>query len=953
MMDFRPGRIAALASLMLIALPGLAEARVVSYAPLTGRIATPAVQKRTNRHALLIEQTGVQTFIGGVPTCLSCGWASPSRLVLHDSSGLEEPRDVTPGGADAGFDFAAAREDAGHPPVLLAHTAASLSAGENPIGQYRFLFSADGGATWSVIPLPASNANLPWSVDVGGPFVRARGSAVRVGTAETPFLLALYEPNTQQIGLPNAIGLWDVSANGGVRRRTFFSTDSTVIGMDAEGRRALVTGTPVPPPGPNGGPPATPGLYAVYADGGAQALCDLPSNMMFRDGWITPDGRAYVEADTYEPSGTRHAVLLAANGVRSEVASALNPNTTDLFAVPTADFSGAWILQRGTGPTVLSLHTSAAGLVEAWRDVTRPEVEALHAGASGQRLLVQVHRPRPQVDQRVFKDPALAVWEVGQRAPASYDELFLNEQTMKAFVHVDPDTVSQGEPFLFDSGSPSLVFAPPGPSGASGGADVIQEWGVVRGSLKQRLVIPATARANGINGSRWRTDLVLRNPDSSPVAVAVRFLPNPGAASAVPDASVTLAGNAIVTESDVLASLFQLESGSGALLLTPENGRSIEATSRTYTSAPAGTYGMSVGAVDVFAGIGAGFPVSFAAGLLGAGFRTNILATDVSGRGSQAAVVLSADTADPSAGSRVLAAPSWGQAQINDLGAALGAPPWRTGSLLITPQSGETVVGVIAIDGATNDPTYFAPDLPATVVRTIPAIVHTDGAHGAAYRSDLFLFNPADGVRTVRLLVKNWSTNETEQTLSLTLLPRESKTIRDALLTAFGRTGVARLRFQTDGSADVSGGVRVTSRTWTAGPSGGSYGLLIPALNAFQSAGGGESLEILLPAGGSGFRTNLALVELTSSFVSGTPVAVRVEVFDEHGTLRDHFETPLPIAGGVQIDDLFHGRGLGDGPSAGVIRISPASGLVAAYASVIDNGTNDPMYVAAQLAAKD
>ena len=68
---------------------------------------------------------------------------------------------------------------------------------------------------------------------------------------------------------------------------------------------------------------------------------------------------------------------------------------------------------------------------------------------------------------------------------------------------------------------------------------------------------------------------------------------------------------------------------------------------------------------------------------------------------------------------------------------------------------------------------------------------------------------------------------------------------------------------------------------------------------------------------------------------------------------KDSFETPLPLAGGVQIDDLFHGRGLGDGPPAGLIRISPSGGLVAAYAIVIDNGTNDPMYVAAQLAAKD
>jgi hypothetical protein len=940
-----PGRVAVFASLVLLTSAGPVAARVISYAPLSSRTSTPAVQRRTNRHALLIEQTGVQTFVGGFPTCLSCGWASPARLVLHDSLGLEEPRDVTPGGVDAGIDFAAAREETGLPPVLLAHTSASLFAGENPTSQYRFLFSADGGATWSVLPLPTAGAFLPMSVDVGGPFVRARDSAVRVGTAESPFLLALFESDSGHLGL------WDVFANGGVARRIFASNDSSLIGTDAEGRRALLSGTPLQPAGPGGGS-LTPGLYVIDPDGGSRALSDKPASMWFHDGWITPDGSAYVEADAYDSSGTRHAVLLASGGARLEIAAAVNPNPTDLFAVPTADSSGAWILQRGTGPTVLALHTPAAGLVEAWRDVTRPEVEALHAGASGKRLLVQVHRPRPQVDQRVFKDPALAVWEVGKPAPASYDELFVNEQTMKAFVHVDPDTVSAGSPFLFDSGSPSLVFVPAGPSGAGGGADVIQEWGVVRGSLNQRLVIPGTARTDGMNKSRWRTDLVLRNPDPDPVSVVVRFLPNPGTATAAPDASVTLAGNAIVTESDVLSSLLHLDSGSGALLLTPESGRSIEATSRTYTTTAAGSYGMSVGAVDVFAGIGAGFPVSFAAGLLGSGFRTNVIATDVSGRGAQATLTLSADTADPTAGAGPLEAPPWGQAQLDDLAAALGAPPWRTGSVQVTPRSGETVVGAIAIDNATNDPTYFPPDIPATVVRTIPAIVHADGAHGAAYRSDLFLFNPADGVRSVRLLVKSWSTNEPEQTLQLTLLPRESKTIRDALLTAFGRTGVARLRFQTDGGADVSGGVRVTSRAYTAEPSGGSYGLLIPALNSFQSAGGGESLEILLPAGGSGFRTNLALVELTTSFVSGPPLSVRVEVFDERGALEDRFETPLPLSGGVQIDDLFHGRGLGDGPPAGLIRISPSGGLVAAYATVIDDGTNDPMYVAAELAAR-
>ena len=433
---FRPGRVAALASLVLLVFADTVSARVISYAPLTSRTAIPAVQRRTNRHALLIEQTGIQTFVGGGPSCLSCGYSSPSRLVLHDSLGQEEPRDVTPGGVDTGIDFAAAREEAGFPPVLLAHSSAGLFAGENPTSVYRFLFSADGGTTWSVLPLPSASAYLPWSADIGGPFVRARDSAVRIGTAASPFFLALFESDMARIGL------WDVFANGGVARRAFASSDSSLVGTDAEGRRALLSGTPLAAPGPGSGN-ATPALYVVNPDGSSQALADRPANTYFRNGWITPDGRAYVEADTYTSTGSRHALFLAAGGGRLEIAAAVNPSPTDLFAVPTPDFSGAWVLQRGTGPTVLSLHTPAAGLVEAWHDVTRPEVEALHVGASGKRLLVQVHRPRPQVDQRVFKDPALAVWEVGQPAPASYDELFVNEQTMKAFVHVDPDTIAQ------------------------------------------------------------------------------------------------------------------------------------------------------------------------------------------------------------------------------------------------------------------------------------------------------------------------------------------------------------------------------------------------------------------------------------------------------------------------------------------------------------------------------
>jgi len=933
----------------LLVLASAAQARVISYAPITSRQATPAVQKRTNRHTLLLEQVSV-TSGAGAPICYGC-FANLSRLVLYDTQGAEEPRDVTPAGTAGTYSAAAALETADGTLFLLVNGFTPVST---PAYQSRTWFSADGGRTWSEpAGFPRCSLGMSSQADVGGPLVSARGAAIQPGSPAAPFFTNTWTGTGYEI--------WSIGADGAGRRLAAGTSSAALVllGTDRDGRTALFAGQPAAP-GPGGGTPA-PGVYTVTLDGTLTFLAPVtepyaPYGLM--DGWLVAPGFAYLNQNTpptYTPAyveGT-NTVVLASGGALREVASAPATSAT-LFGIPTADFSGAWILKRDAGPTILSSHTPAGGLAEAWRDVSRPEVEALHAGASGTRLLVQVHRPRPQVDQRIFKDPALAIWTVGSPAPGSYDELFLQETSYKAFVHLDVDAAATGAPFLFTSGSSYLAIFPPvaGPSGGGGGGDVVQEWGVVRGSLRQRLVIPAAARTGGMFGAAWRTDLVLRNPDPDPVSVAVRFLPNSDTAPAAPDRTVFLPGSSVATYPDVLASVLGLDAASGSILLSPEGGRSIEATSRTYTAAPSGgTFGMSVGAVDVFAGLGAGFNVSFSAGLLGDGFRTNLVATDVSGRGASADLTLAGESSAPVPLKGAIATAPALQRQISNVGAALGAPGWRSGSLLYAPTSGESVAGLIAIDNATNDPTWFPPDVPSLVPRTIPAVVHADGANGARFRTDLFLFNPSERTQSVTLAVKPWSANTAEALLTLPLLPRESKTIRDVLATAFGRAGVARLRFQTTGVLDDSGGVRVTSRTYTTAPSGGTYGLLLPALNAFQSAGGGESLEILLPAGGPGFRTNLALVDLSAAPGSGS-VAVKVEVFDEAGIRRDVFETPVPLAGGVQIDDLFHGRGLGDGPRSGVIRVSPAGGLVAAYASVIDNVTNDPLYAPPVLAAK-
>jgi hypothetical protein len=285
---------------------------------------------------------------------------------------------------------------------------------------------------------------------------------------------------------------------------------------------------------------------------------------------------------------------------------------------------------------------------------------------------------------------------------------------------------------------------------------------------------------------------------------------------------------------------------------------------------------------------------------------------------------------------------------MNSITPALGILDSEPGALIVQPTRGTAIASVVAIDNRTNDPTYFPPDLPASFVRTIPAIGHLDGANGSKFRSDLYLYNPSPQARSVSLQAKAWDTPESPTTINFTLLAGEARVIPDALNKLFGKTGIARLRYQS--FDNVGGlGVRVTSRTYSINEDGGTYGFLMPPFNNFQIGASGDTLEILGVVGGKGFRTNLGLVEV-NPFPTGQNVQAKVEIIDDKGKTIDSFTMNVPSAGGTQINDIFHARGLGDGPTAALIRVSPLSGTIGAYATMNDNGTNDPTYLAANLA---
>ena len=401
--------------LCVLALAPATFARVISYAPYSNRTSMTSYHHRENRWFALAE-----ALPGEQPNYRS-------QVVLYDAHGVEEPRVIYPGPlTTAQITWVAVHEK-----QVLVSLFETTSTSYNPI----YVFSPDGGTTWKrLTDLDGQYSDGYADVDTGGLYTHGLKAPVSVGGFFS-FVIA------------TSSGLYGVDAAANVKVLLRGDSTSTIslAGRDRDGTRFLVRAGNL--------------LRIVDKNGMATTLADLAGSS--GNGWITSNGSAYV----HQSVGYYRVLYLYRNGQKELIGAPEGvgdgspgvlpyPGTSlSFFAVPTRDYDGAWMIQRSTGkPTTLLRHTIASGKETMWSDVSGPEVEALHTGASGDTLLIQVHRPRAQAE-RWFLDPALAVWHVGQPAPRAYDELFLNETYTKGFVHLDVDAIAGGTPFVFDSGT--------------------------------------------------------------------------------------------------------------------------------------------------------------------------------------------------------------------------------------------------------------------------------------------------------------------------------------------------------------------------------------------------------------------------------------------------------------------------------------------------------------------
>jgi outer membrane protein assembly factor BamB len=139
---------------------------------------------------------------------------------------------------------------------------------------------------------------------------------------------------------------------------------------------------------------------------------------------------------------------------------------------------------------------------------------------------------------------------------------------------------------------------------------------------ESELFIPAVARADGLEGTKWKSDLSLLDPGGQPLDVSISLLERDRDNSSPDQRSVTVPPAGVANVADVVGILFGRESASGALRISSPTGAVV--TSRTYNDAPAGTFGQGIPAFSRGEALAAGDSGELVGVSESGSFRTNL-----------------------------------------------------------------------------------------------------------------------------------------------------------------------------------------------------------------------------------------------------------------------------------------------------------------------------------------
>src|SRR5436190_1539070 len=221
----------------------------------------------------------------------------------------------------------------------------------------------------------------------------------------------------------------------------------------------------------------------------------------------------------------------------------------------------------------------------------------------------------------------------------------------------------------------------------------------------------------------------------------------------------------------------------------------------------------------------------------------------------------------------------------------------------------------------------------------ISAAAQQGGLGGTSWRTELSLFNAGTQSANVTALFIP-SAGGSMVTRSIFLAPHQSTTYANTLLDLFGiANGAGAVAIEAT-SPSTAAQLRVTSRTFTNG-SRGTYGQSVPDVRS-------NDLETTLYLTGiqsnAAFRTNIGLVNR-----GGSDVGATLTLYDSNGNNVSTAHDKIPVTSYQQSShSQFFPETAGRSFNAMSMRMTTtAADVVTACASVIDNSSQDPVYMQA------
>jgi hypothetical protein len=456
----------------------------------------------------------------------------------------------------------------------------------------------------------------------------------------------------------------------------------------------------------------------------------------------------------------------------------------------------------------------------------------------------------------------------------------------------------------------------------------------------------AVAHTDGLNGTRWRTDVSLHNPGVTEARVGVAALLEGHDNETPRRVERIIPGGRSERLVDVLGSLFGV-SGVGALRLEVTAGE-VRALSRTYTLVGDGSCGQSMPALDAAAAITPGGEVRLI-GLtraegLESGYRCNLGVLNTAPVAGTVEVELR-DAGGWPLGRRWLDLPPFGYLQITDIFGAVtdGAVEQGVAVLRAASAEGSFLGYATVVDNRSGDPVLLTPVVCSDEPQWIAAAAHSAGMFGSQWRTDVRLHNPGTTPTEVSVAFVGAAGVGSER--AFVVEPDAALALDDVVADVVGRPDAGALRLRVRGGA-----LSATSRTYNL-TANGTFGQAVPAMPESRISASGNWVRLIglasAPGATSGTRTNIGVVNLEPNAAT-----VRIRLYDGTLGLSGYLGTFVVQLQGYewrQLNDAL--RQLTDRavPEAyATVHNEFGGGRILAYASVIDNGTGDAVYIPAQ-----